>query len=135
YVLSATQWSIAGKVLAVTPKTEIGAGIQVGSLVDVSASTAADGSLTALHIKLDNEDHSGGAIQPNSNDNGSHSGEDHGGNTNINSNQNENENGDNNGNTNSNENDDHSGNTNSNSNENDSHSGETGQVVRLTAIA
>jgi len=105
-VISSESWTIAGRTVAITPSTEIEGSIVVGSQVEVKAMTNADGSLTALKIKL-SEDHEGNF---NENTNGNT-------NSNINSNTNSNENGNHNGNENDNEND-HEGNHNSNMNHN-----------------
>ena len=121
-VISSESWTIAGRTVAITPSTEIEGSIVAGSQVEVKAMTNADGSLTALKIKLseDNEDNS------NENSNGNINS-----NTNTNSNENENHNGNENGNENDDEenhnsNVNHNGNSNHNGNGNDNGNGDDG---------
>ena len=109
--ISSESWTIAGRTVAITPSTEIEGSIVVGSQVEVKAMTNADGTLTALKIKL-SEDHEGNFNEntnsnTNSNENGNH-----------NSNENDNEN-DNEGNHNSNMNHNGNGNGNDNGGEDD----------------
>jgi hypothetical protein len=65
--ISANTWTIGGRTFQVTAATEIKGAPQVGSLVKVHASLAADGSLTAREIELAAGDDLGGGDD---NDNG-----------------------------------------------------------------
>jgi hypothetical protein len=63
--ISGSSWTIGGKVVAITPQTVITGTIAVGDKVKVTATKAADGTLTALTIKLESTqndgDHQGGS--------------------------------------------------------------------------
>ncbi|HET7090744.1 MAG TPA: DUF5666 domain-containing protein [Anaerolineae bacterium] len=119
--MGADGWTIDGMTVHVTAQTEIEDGIDVGDFVKVHTQVAADGSLVAREIKLD-ESGSGDAENDNDdNGNANDNGDDNqNGNNNDNGNddnQNDNENGDNgNDNQNANENDNQNGNDNGNDN-------------------
>jgi hypothetical protein len=56
--IAADSWTVGGKTLAITSKTEIEDNIQVGDLVKVEATTGTDGVLVAKEIDLaDSDDH------------------------------------------------------------------------------
>jgi hypothetical protein len=88
-------WTISGQVVGIDTATQILGSPQVGSTVEVHASKAADGSLTAREIKLDdgapdqNDDHGndggqtggGGTDDGSNHDSGNNGGQTGGGNT------------------------------------------------------
>jgi hypothetical protein len=106
--LTAESWTIMGRVMAVTPQTEIKGTFAVGDTVKVHAMVNADGSLTALEIEA-------GTPSGNVNDNQNANQND---NVNDNQNANQNDNGNENINANSNENENENSNANENENEN-----------------
>jgi uncharacterized membrane protein YgcG len=90
--LTAENWTISGRLVAVTPQTEIKGSFSVGDTVKVHAQVNADGSLTALEIEA--APAAGNAndnLNANDNDNGNSNGNE---NDNDNGNSNENENDD-----------------------------------------
>jgi uncharacterized membrane protein YgcG len=108
--LTAESWTIMGRVIAVTPQTELKGTFAVGDTVKVHAMVNADGSLTALEIEA-------GAAVDNGNDN-LNANDNSNANENVNSNANENGNENSNENSNENENENSNGNSNENENEN-----------------
>ncbi len=106
--ISNTSWTISGRVLQVTPQTDMRGLIRIGDRVEVRAVQAPDGSLIALRLELEEEDHT------NTNDNNLNANR----NTNTNTNQNANANFNENENSNENHNSNDNGNTNQNANNN-----------------
>jgi phenylpyruvate tautomerase PptA (4-oxalocrotonate tautomerase family) len=86
--ISADMWTVGGRTLGITSRTEIKGDIKVGDSVKVEAKSGTDGSLVADEIKLvtqdssgddkGTDDHSGGRTDPggHGDEHGSESGED-----------------------------------------------------------
>lgn len=110
-VISATQWTVSGRMLQITPQTEFRGIIQIGDMVEVRALQNPDGSLNALRLELEENENDNANINANQNTNTN-------ANQNSNTNYNENENSNQNGNTNLNSNDNQNANENENSNSN-----------------
>jgi hypothetical protein len=118
--ITPTSWTVSGRVITITPETEIKGTIVVGDMVQVDAFTASDGTLTAREIQLEDEGNANTNDNQNGNENGNINENDNGNeNTNINDNQNGNLNENDNGNENDNENVNDNGNENDNENENE----------------
>lgn len=135
--ITAVQWTIGGRTVAISSTTEIKGAIQVGDFVKAHVRIETDQSLTAREIELtasgagENENANGNANgNMNGNDNGNDNGNANGnsnsnmngndnGNANGNSNDNGNTNGNDNGNTNGDDNGNMNGNDNGNTNGND----------------
>jgi hypothetical protein len=64
--IGATKWTISGKEINISESTKIEGSIKVGDAVEVSATKAVDGSLTAIDINLEDQD----GIIGNDNDDG-----------------------------------------------------------------
>jgi len=85
--MGGTAWTISGQVVGVDSTTRIEGAPQVGSMVEVHATRAADGSVLAGSIQLEdgagdvNDDHGGGNDDPSNHDAGDDNGGQSGGST------------------------------------------------------
>jgi len=113
--LAAESWTVSGRLVTITPQTEIKGSFDAGDTVKVHAQVGTNGSLTALEIEaavaVENNNDNQNA-NDNSNENGNTNG-------NANGNENENSNANDNGNENENSNANANGNENENSNANE----------------
>jgi hypothetical protein len=58
------EWTVASQVLVINDETEIRDNPQIGQLVEVRALRAANGTLTALRIELEEDDGENGTAEP-----------------------------------------------------------------------
>lgn len=126
--ISANAITVSGQVFTISAQSAIDSGIQVGSLVEIKAIRAADGSLTATRVKLAEQHDENSTVQPEPKDNEDNQGEDHSGSTTIKPM--ETENGDRS--ENSTPAPDSSSKENDSQDQNDSHSGDSGLIIGYT---